>query len=221
MARVGAKALITCGRVGSFEHCRLATRVAADVFSIRYVCGFGDNLSDGVVPLARPVHGGEARSDPAARSRRQCRCASCRDQFRNRRGRTRSGRAPSSRIAGGRHVRLVRRPLSTACRVFCRPSRPLRSPESASRSCRGSSPAAHFSCITLSIADLFAAQRRDERCGTLILPAPVVFRFADTGLFDGENPATILAEWRAPDRLAGSALWRQQAHDARRCAGFR
>ncbi len=51
MARVGAKALITCGRVGGFEHCRLATRVAADVFSIRYVCGFGDNLSDGVVPL--------------------------------------------------------------------------------------------------------------------------------------------------------------------------
>ena len=72
MARVGAKALITCGRVGSFEHCRLATRVAADVFSIRYVCGFGGNLSDGVVPLARSVHGGEARPDPAARPRRQC-----------------------------------------------------------------------------------------------------------------------------------------------------
>jgi hypothetical protein len=59
--------------------------------------------------------------------------------------------------------------------------------------------------------DLFAAQRRDERCGALILPAPIVFRFADTGLFDSESPATVLAEWRSPDRLAGSALWRQQA----------
>ncbi|MGA9896370.1 MAG: AMP-binding protein [Xanthobacteraceae bacterium] len=51
MARVGAKALITCRRVGNFEHCRLAARVAADVLSIRYVCGFGENRYDGVVPL--------------------------------------------------------------------------------------------------------------------------------------------------------------------------
>ena len=51
LTRVGAKALITCGRVGSFNHCQLAMRVAADVFSIRYVCGFGADLPDGVVPF--------------------------------------------------------------------------------------------------------------------------------------------------------------------------
>ncbi len=51
LARVGAKALITCGRVGNFDHGQLATRVAAEVFSIRYVCGFGEDLPDGVVPF--------------------------------------------------------------------------------------------------------------------------------------------------------------------------
>ena len=51
LARVGAKALITCRRAGGFEHCQLAMRVAAEVFSIRYVCGFGVNLPDGVVPF--------------------------------------------------------------------------------------------------------------------------------------------------------------------------
>ena len=51
LARVGAKALITCRRVGGFEHCQLALHVAAEVFSIRYVCGFGGNLPDGAVAL--------------------------------------------------------------------------------------------------------------------------------------------------------------------------
>ena len=51
LTRVGAKALITCGHVGSVNHCQLAMRVAADVFSIRYVCGFGADLPDGVVPF--------------------------------------------------------------------------------------------------------------------------------------------------------------------------
>jgi acyl-CoA synthetase (AMP-forming)/AMP-acid ligase II len=51
LARVGAKALITCGRVGDFKHGQFGMRVAAEVFAIRYVCGFGANLPDGVVPF--------------------------------------------------------------------------------------------------------------------------------------------------------------------------
>jgi hypothetical protein len=49
LARVGAKALISCARAGGFDHAQLATYIAADVFSIRYVCGFGASLPDGVV----------------------------------------------------------------------------------------------------------------------------------------------------------------------------
>jgi hypothetical protein len=51
LARVGAKALITCGRVGDFKHSQFGMRVAAEVFAIRYVCGFGAKLPDGVVPF--------------------------------------------------------------------------------------------------------------------------------------------------------------------------
>ncbi len=51
LARVGAKALITCRQVGGFNHCQLAMRVASEVFSIRYVCAFGEKLPDGVVPF--------------------------------------------------------------------------------------------------------------------------------------------------------------------------
>ena len=49
LERIGAKALITCGHVGAFNHADFALHLAADVFSIRYVCAFGSNLPDGMV----------------------------------------------------------------------------------------------------------------------------------------------------------------------------
>jgi non-ribosomal peptide synthetase component E (peptide arylation enzyme) len=49
LTRAGAQALITCARAGGFDYAQLAIYVAADVFSIRYVCGFGPDLPDGVV----------------------------------------------------------------------------------------------------------------------------------------------------------------------------
>ena len=49
--QVGAKAIITASRIGDVDHCELAMQIAADVFPIRYVCGFGESLPDGVVPF--------------------------------------------------------------------------------------------------------------------------------------------------------------------------
>ena len=50
------KALITCGRVGDFDHCQFAMRVAAEVFSIRYVCGFGNESARRRGAVRRSVH---------------------------------------------------------------------------------------------------------------------------------------------------------------------
>jgi hypothetical protein len=58
--------------------------------------------------------------------------------------------------------------------------------------------------------EIFARQRRDDRCGTLILPAAAAFRLAETGLFAHEGPTTILAAWHAPERLAASADWTER-----------
>jgi len=49
--RVGASALIVSGRIGAFDQNQLALQVASQVFAIRYVCGFGSDVPDGVVPL--------------------------------------------------------------------------------------------------------------------------------------------------------------------------
>ena len=51
LSRVGATALIVSGRIGTTDHYDLAMHVAAEIFPIRYVCGFGKDAPDGLVPF--------------------------------------------------------------------------------------------------------------------------------------------------------------------------
>ena len=51
LSGVSAKAIVTASRIGATDHCAVAGRVAAGLFSIRHVCAFGTVASDGIVPL--------------------------------------------------------------------------------------------------------------------------------------------------------------------------
>lgn len=53
LARVGAKAIVAGGRVGDTDLAALAMAAAAETFTVRAVCGFGfgRDLPDGMVPL--------------------------------------------------------------------------------------------------------------------------------------------------------------------------
>ena len=51
LSRVGATALIVSGRIGTTDHYDLAMHVAAEIFPIRHVCGFGKDAPDGLVPF--------------------------------------------------------------------------------------------------------------------------------------------------------------------------
>ena len=48
---LGAKAIVTCSRIGTEEQAEIAMQSAADLFSVRHVCGFGHGLPDGLVSL--------------------------------------------------------------------------------------------------------------------------------------------------------------------------
>jgi hypothetical protein len=50
-------------------------------------------------------------------------------------------------------------------------------------------------------------QMRDELCTALIVPDAVAFPLAATGSFAEAHPASIIAAWRAPERLATSPAW--------------
>ena len=64
LTRVAARALIGCQRIGDTVHGDLAMHIAMETFTIRFLCGFGDNLPDGVVPLDDIF----AQQRPAART---------------------------------------------------------------------------------------------------------------------------------------------------------
>ena len=50
-------------------------------------------------------------------------------------------------------------------------------------------------------------QMRDELCTALIVPDAVAFPLAATGWFAEAHSASIIAAWRAPERLATSPAW--------------
>ena len=51
---------------------------------------------------------------------------------------------------------------------------------------------------------VFAAQRAEARCTVAVLPGAMVMRLADAGLIGAGDLRTVLAVWRAPERLAAS-----------------
>jgi hypothetical protein len=69
LSDVGAKALLTASHINGTDHCAIAMRAAASLFSIRHVCVFGRDLSGGVASFDSVESGdaacGHRRSDEA------------------------------------------------------------------------------------------------------------------------------------------------------------
>jgi acyl-CoA synthetase (AMP-forming)/AMP-acid ligase II len=49
--RTGARAIVTMGKIDGVNHADLAMNAAVEAFSIRHVCGFGNDLPEGMVSL--------------------------------------------------------------------------------------------------------------------------------------------------------------------------
>jgi len=210
LARVGAKALMVGRRVGDFDHALFATRVAAEVFSIRFVCGFGQkNLPDGVVELDDLFTAPKLDSVPPLERERNAAAHLAVVTFEI----GEDGPVPVARrhlelLAGGLGV-LLESGLEQGASILS-----TLAPASFAGLCltlvpwllTGGTLVLHHAFD----ADVFAQQRRDDRCGTLILPSAVAFQLADTGLFAHEGPTRVLAAWRAPEQLAGGPEWRER-----------
>jgi acyl-coenzyme A synthetase/AMP-(fatty) acid ligase len=213
LERLGAKLLITCGYVGAVNHADLAMKAAVDIFPIRYVCAFGRSLPDGVVPFddlftaekldPLPPMERERAGNPAAHVAVVTWDA------------TTEGLVPIARnhmeiIAGGLAAFLEGRFEQDA--IFL-----------------SSLATSSFAGMALTILpwlltggtlalhqpfdpETLAAQLREQHCNTLILPGPVISRLADAGFLAGAHDlTTVMALWRSPERMSGSALWRERA----------
>jgi acyl-CoA synthetase (AMP-forming)/AMP-acid ligase II len=208
LARIGAKALIVCGRVGASNHCQFALQTAAEVFSIRYVCAFGADLPDGVVPFDDLFsQNPSGHLLPLDRGRE--------DAFAHVAAITfdvgESGLVPVARthsevLAGGFAAILESR-LAPEANILS-----TLLPASFAGLSLALLPWL-FSAGTLVLhqpfdPDLLAWQWQEDRCTTLIVPGPVAMRLDAAGAFAKEAPRSVIAAWREPQALMQSALWR-------------
>ncbi|MEX0752512.1 MAG: class I adenylate-forming enzyme family protein [Xanthobacteraceae bacterium] len=209
LSRLGARALITCGRVGATDHVDLAMHAAADIFAIRYLCAFGGTLPDGVIPfddlytteIFEPPPPVERPGNPAAHVALVTWDAAA------------DSLVPVARnhmeiIAGGLAILLEGRFEQKA--AFLSAIAP-----------------SSFAGVTLTMLpwlltggtlhlhhpfdpESLAAQL-GHGCTAAILPGPVLPRLAEAGFFQNAKDLTaVLGLWRAPERLPAAAPWRDK-----------
>lgn len=212
LSRVGVKALITCGRVGNVDHARLAMDVAAEIFPIRYVCGFGAETADGIVPFddlfeqtdvpytaaAVPERNGHAADHLALITWEV----------------TPKGLAPVARshremVAAGLAV-VLESPVAESCAILS-----SLMPTSLSGFTVALMPwLLNGGTLVLHHPFDFAvmsAQLAKHHCALAVLPGSVIPRLAEAGvLSDDHGLKNLLAVWRSPERIATAAPWRNQ-----------
>jgi len=203
---LGARAIVTTSRIGSFDACATAMQIAADVFTIRHVGSFGQNLPDGVTafddlltpPIAEPPPEPTREGNPAAH------VALVSFDV------TPAGLIPVAR----NHAELIAAGRAAVLEGGIEPDANL-------LGCCATGSFAGFALTvmpwllsggTLSLhhgfdADAFATQCRDDRCDTIVVPGPLVPQLADAGLLAHAGIKNVLAVWRTPERLPSSVAW--------------
>lgn len=211
LSRVGVKALITCGRIGNVDHARLAMEVAAEIFPIRYVCGYGAETDDGIVPFddlfeqtdtpytaaAAPERNGHAADHialitwdvtprglvPVARSHREIVAAGLAVVL------------ESPRIEDGTILSTVMPSSFCGFTVTMMPWL-----------LNGGALVLHHPFD----ATVIAAQMTEHHCTLAILPASLIPRLSEAGILaDDHGLRSVLAVWRSPERIATAAPWRK------------
>lgn len=209
LCHIGAKAIVTSSRLNNEAPANLAMAAAAEVFPIRHVCAFGRNLPDGVVALddifaqraedfvQAPVRSGNAAAHVAVVT---------------------FDLGAEGLVAVARnHVETIAGGLGPYLECGAALDGQILS----------AIPSGSFAGIALNVVpwllgggtlslhhafdpDIFAAQCRERTGGTIVLPGPALAALAEAGHL-GDTAQTIVALWRAPERMAAAASWQGKA----------
>jgi hypothetical protein len=201
--RTGARAIVTTSRIDGVVHADLAMNAAAEAFSIRHVCGFGDNLPEGMASLDRVLTDESATSRAVTQDGRRAAVISFDvtvDGF------LAVPRTHLNLIAGGLALSLESEMPqgSTVISAFL---------------------ASSFAGLTASLViwllsggtlvlhhpfdgDLLEQEINEHGCDTLIAPAQLALRLAEIDL-PSHLPTLrhVVGLWRAPEQVASSPLW--------------
>jgi hypothetical protein len=201
--RTGARAIVTMGKIDGVVHADLAMNAAAEAFSIRHVCGFGDELPEGMASLDRAIEHPSATTRAVTQDGRRAAMISfdvTADGFRA------VPRTHLNLIAGALAVFLESRvPQGAALMSAFAPS--------SFAGLTSSLLVWLLSGGTLALhhpfdGDVLEQQINEDRCDTLIAPAPLALRLAEIDM-PSRLPSLrhVVGLWRAPEQVASSPLW--------------
>jgi hypothetical protein len=201
--RTGARAIVTSARIDGVNHADLAMNAAVEAFSIRHVCGFGDDLPEGMASLDQAMSGESATSGAVTQDGRRAAIISfdvTPDGFRA------VPRTHLNLIAGGLALFLEGDVPQGAnvMSAFAPSSFAGLTSSLLIWLLSGGTLALHHPFD----ADVLAQQIGDERCDTLIVPAQLALRLAEIDMhLSLPTLRNVIALWRAPEQVASSAPW--------------
>ncbi|HEX2655615.1 MAG TPA: class I adenylate-forming enzyme family protein [Xanthobacteraceae bacterium] len=206
LARIGARALIACQRVGSTDHGEIAMQVAADTFAIRFVGGFGQKLPDGVIPLDDIFEETASTAPTLERSGNPADHLAVVTWDVTPDGVIPVARSHAELIAGGHAVYGEAQIAPNASILAAMPTWSFAGLASVLVPwlLSGGTLSLHHPFSPA----IFDTQCSSNRCETIILPGPVATRMQEAGLIGAvRGQKSIIALWRAPERMGSASPW--------------
>ncbi len=216
LSRAGASALIVSGRVGAHDQLGEALQAAVETFHLRFVCGFGPDIPDGVIALSElmaaealdPLPPVEERPYPPGPAAHLAVITS--DVGAD--GAFPVARSHAELAAGGLAVLLESRLKQDATILTTLTMSSFAGLATALLPWLlvGGTLALHHPFEP----EAFAEQQRSLDLDAVILPGPLAAPLAEAGLLDvGSGLSSVIAVWPAPDRLGRTPAWRSSTTD--------
>jgi hypothetical protein len=201
--RTGARAIVTTSKIDGVVHADLAMNAAAEAFSIRHVCGFGNELPEGMASLDLALEIQSATSRAVTQDGRKAAMISFDvtvDGFRP------VPRTHLNLIAGGLALSLESDlpQGSTVMSAFAPSSFAGLTSSLMVWLLSGGTLALHHPFDS----EVLEQAINEHACETLIAPAQLALRLSEVDLASRlPSLRNVIALWRAPEQVASSPAW--------------
>lgn len=198
--RTGARAVVTTSRIDGVSHADLAMNAAVEAFSIRHVCGFGNDLPEGMACLDDVLAKTPAGLPSAVQDGRRAAIISF------------DVTADGFRAVPRTHLHLI----SGGLAVFLESGVPQGA--TILSAFAPSSFAGVISSLLIWLlsggalilhhpfdAGVLEQQINEHACDALVAPAPLVLRRAEVGMVS--TLSHVIGLWRTPEQVAASPAW--------------
>ncbi|MEA2943227.1 MAG: hypothetical protein QOD09_3756 [Bradyrhizobium sp.] len=200
--RTGARAIVTMSRIDGVSHADLAMNAAVEAFSIRHVCGFGNDLPEGMACLDDVIANAPVAAPSATQDGRRAAIISF------------DVTADGFRAVPRTHLHLIAGGLA----VFLESGLPQ------GATILSAFAPSSFAGLTSSLVIWLLSggalilhhpfdtdvleQQIEQACDVLVAPASLALRLAEAGTLSRMPELRhVMGLWRAPEQVASSPAW--------------